>query len=544
MKKFLLPFVLLINNLNAQWITQPCPSVNNLFSVFAISPSAVAAAGFTGVLRSINAGGSWSQNVTLGGVNMYEIHTKTTTKWYSLCQNASWFVKTLNPSGVTLQSGKPDSILSLHFMNQACAIAVGTAGKIEATCDTGATWQLRTSTTANALNAVWFANKDTGCAVGVGGTIARTLDAGNTWTTVPSGTPLTLNGIHFPTSLIGFAVGNGGKVIKTNNAGATWTNVPTGVLNTINGVFFIDKDTGYVVGTGGMILKTINSGASWLTMNSGTAQNLNSVHFVTPIDGWAVGNVGTILKYGGTCATPPAPTNSTNVVNQTICAGNTTTLTAFATGTVNWFANPSGGAILGTGFNFITATLPAGTYTFFAETFTCTTSATRTPITVTVNPLPILSGLSTSSLLCTGQTATITAGGASTYTWNPGGAVISIVVSPTTTTNYTLSGTDANGCMNSSIITQSVSTCLGLTPFLVLNSVFSIYPNPVGSVLTVRSEIKNSSVKIYNTLGKLVYKSDLFESEIKLNVNDLPAGIYFIECGSGNNISVKKFVKE
>lgn len=305
MKKLLLPFIfiLFLNNLNAQWITQTAPSANNLFSVFAISPTAVAAAGVTGVIRSINAGTSWSQNVTLGGVNMYELHTATTTKWYSLCQNATWFVKTLNPTGVTLQSGKPDSILSLHFPTQACAIAVGTAGKMVATCDTGATWQTRSSGSVNDLNAIWFANKDTGCAVGVNGTIVRTTDAGSTWTTVPSGTALTFNGIHFPSSTVGYIAGNGGKVLKSMDAGVTWTTVPTGIINTLNGVYFIDADTGYVVGTAGVILKTINGGTSWITMTSGTSNALNSVHFNTPVDGWAVGNAGTILKYGGTVFT-------------------------------------------------------------------------------------------------------------------------------------------------------------------------------------------------------------------------------------------------
>lgn len=294
----LLPIFLVIQ-LKAQWVSQTSPSTNNFYSVFSIDANAVGIAGTTGLLRTGNGGLNWAQNVTLGGVNCFELHTRNPFRWYALTQNSSWYLRMGNPAGVTLNSGKPDSILSLHYINMACGIAVGTAGKIEATCDTGATWQLRTSGTNNNLNAIWFADADTGCAVGAGGTIIRTTNAGNTWQPVVSGTALSLNAIHFPNPSVGYISGNGGKLLKTMDAGATWTNMPTGVLNTLNGVFFVDSDTGYVVGSGGLIMKTLDGGVNWYNMTSGTSNVLNSVHFSSPVDGWAVGNAGTILKYNG-----------------------------------------------------------------------------------------------------------------------------------------------------------------------------------------------------------------------------------------------------
>jgi hypothetical protein len=285
---------------HAQWIMQTAPTTtNNLFSVFALDPNAVCATGYTGPIRTSNAGTTWSQNIILGGTNTYEVHTKNPFKWYVMCQNNNWFMKIGNPSGVTLQGGKPDSILSLHWKDMACVVAVGTAGKIETSCDTGATWQVRTSGTTSNLNAIWFSDADSACAVGLNGVIKRTKDAGMTWSNINSGLSSTLNGIHFPNSTVGYICGNTGKVLKTMDAGQTWTNMPTGVLNTLNGVYFIDSDTGYVVGSSGLIMKTINGGVNWNTMMSGTTQMLNSVHFATQVDGWAVGNAGTILKYNG-----------------------------------------------------------------------------------------------------------------------------------------------------------------------------------------------------------------------------------------------------
>jgi photosystem II stability/assembly factor-like uncharacterized protein len=300
MKKLLLLIsgVFIFSTSQAQWITQTF-TTNNLYSVFAIDPNAVCATGYTGPIRTLNGGTTWSQNIILGGTNTYEVHTKNPLKWYVLCQNSNWFLKVGNPSGVSLQGGKPDSILSLNWRDMACAVAVGTNGKIETTCDTGATWQLKSSGTTANLNAIWFSDKDSACAVGANGVIKRTKDGGMTWNNINSGLSTALNGIHFPDASVGYICGAAGKLLKTMDAGQTWTNMPTGVLNTLNGVFFIDADTGYVVGTAGLIMKTINGGVNWNTMMSGTSQVLNSVHFATQVDGWAVGNAGTILKYNG-----------------------------------------------------------------------------------------------------------------------------------------------------------------------------------------------------------------------------------------------------
>ncbi|HWY12004.1 MAG TPA: T9SS type A sorting domain-containing protein [Bacteroidia bacterium] len=390
MKKLLLSLfsLLLLNSANAQqWLPQTAPTTsNNLYSVFAISPTAVGATGVTGPIRTTNAGVTWSQNLILTGVNTYELHTKNPAKWYIMCQNSNWFVKMGNPSGVSLNGGKPDSILSLHFKDLACVVAVGTAGKIEASCDTGLTWQVRAPATGSNLNAIWFSDNDSACAVGQGGIIKRTKDAGLTWNTIPSGTPFPLNGIHFPSSTVGFIVGNGGKILKTTNAGQTWTIMPSGVLNALNGVFFIDKDTGYVAGSNGLIMKTIDGAATWTTMTTGVTQALNSIHFATQVDGWAVGNAGTILKYNG-----------------------------------------SGGL----------------------------------------------------------------------------------------------------GINNSNADTH-----------------FSFFPNPAKDFITVTAPVRTASIKLFTSLGQLVYEGTAKDEETKIDISNFDQGIYFIECRTEDNVTVKRFVKE
>ena len=65
--------------------------------------------------------------------------------------------------------------------------------------------------------------------------------------------------------------------------------------------------------------------------------------------------------------------------------------------------------------------------------------------TVIVHPLPTAdAGADTN--LCIGDNQTLTASGGATYLWNTGATSNTLVVSPTTTTTYSVTVTDTNGC--------------------------------------------------------------------------------------------------
>ncbi len=66
--------------------------------------------------------------------------------------------------------------------------------------------------------------------------------------------------------------------------------------------------------------------------------------------------------------------------------------------------------------------------------------------------------------ICSGSSATISASGASTYSWSNGlGSSSSKTVSPTISTTYTLTGTDGNSCTNTSQAVVSVHTTGAVT---------------------------------------------------------------------------------
>lgn len=137
--------------------------------------------------------------------------------------------------------------------------------------------------------------------------------------------------------------------------------------------------------------------------------------------------------------------NTITVNNPTLCIGETTTLTAVSAGTLNWYTTPTSTQSIANGSALITPTLTTGNYTYYAEaTNVCNFPTLRVPVTLTVNPLPVI-GVSNGTI-CNGQSFSIVPNGAATYTYIPS-------VSPTVTTTYTVSGTSSVGCTSSSTLT-------------------------------------------------------------------------------------------
>ena len=145
----------------------------------------------------------------------------------------------------------------------------------------------------------------------------------------------------------------------------------------------------------------------------------------------------------------------------TYCIGGSTQLTSSGGISYSWspntnLSNPSIS-------NPISTATVTTTYTV---TGTSSNGCTNTnTVTVTVNPLPVIT---TNSLaLCPGASDTLIATGAATYVWNPNGTAAGpggIIVSPPLgTTNYTVTGTDANGCVSTATTSVNVGSNLAST---------------------------------------------------------------------------------
>jgi hypothetical protein len=227
------------------------------------------------------------------------------------------------------------------------------------------------------------------------------------------------------------------------------------------------------------------------------------------------------------------PTVGSTPSATTVCNGSSVTLNGSGATTYTW----TGGITDGNAF---TATTTAN----YSVTGTDANGCTNTSVaSVSVNTLPSVTANSTASVICVGQSVTLTGGGASTYTWS-GSVNDGVAFTPTVTDTYTVTGTDANGCDNTASVLVSVSACTGMQQSGVLSSEFVVYPNPNNGDFTISltGSNKNPSVEIYNTIGKLVYKDVLTAEKNNFNTN-LAAGIYFINViDNGKVIATRKLI--
>ncbi len=124
---------------------------------------------------------------------------------------------------------------------------------------------------------------------------------------------------------------------------------------------------------------------------------------------------------------------------------------------VNLTGTPAGGTWSGTGItNAATGTFDPSVATVGNNTITYTVTGAcggSTTATVVVNPLPVTTV--NSPTICPTLTATLTAAGATTYSWSTGSTANPINVTPAVTTTYTVTGTSL-GCTSSAIATVTV----------------------------------------------------------------------------------------
>ena len=74
------------------------------------------------------------------------------------------------------------------------------------------------------------------------------------------------------------------------------------------------------------------------------------------------------------------------------------------------------------------------------------------------------------------------------------------------------------------------------------NQLFTLYPNPTQSNLTIDSPLKLISIDMYSSEGKWIKNFDV-SANLTLNVESLKPGIYYISLQSEIGISKIKFIK-
>ena len=155
----------------------------------------------------------------------------------------------------------------------------------------------------------------------------------------------------------------------------------------------------------------------------------------------------------------PSPIAVISPASLTICAWDSTTLTASGGATYLWSTVDTMAAIT-------IAPHSSSTYTVTVTNAAgCKDTASRA---VTVNPLPTVNITVSNSAICAGDSSTLTANGGVMLLWNTSDTTAAITVFPDTTTLYAVTATSAAGCSYTAreIITVNPLPIITLTPVI------------------------------------------------------------------------------
>ena len=184
--------------------------------------------------------------------------------------------------------------------------------------------------------------------------------------------------------------------------------------------------------------------------------------------------------------TPPFPGTDTvlcSVISALPIAAFNTSATNFCVGTCINFTDITSGAPTAWSWTFpgsattsSTSQNPVGICYNTPGTYIVTLQATNSAgndtatQTIVLNPVPVLSISPASGTICSGETISLSASGASSYNWLPASSLSNAgisnpIASPTITTTYTLVGTSF-GCADTSFVTITVNP----SPSITVNS--------------------------------------------------------------------------
>lgn len=209
----------------------------------------------------------------------------------------------------------------------------------------------------------------------------------------------------------------------------------------------------------------------------------------------------------------PLPTITVN--NGTICSGGNFVITPSGANTYTY----SGGSATVSPVNSTSYSITG------SSSLGCVASNTAI-CNVNVFSLPVLVQWANDSSVCAGEPVLLNVAGASTYTWDGGATANSLTATPFTTTTYSVSGTDANGCVNQASLQINVDPCTGIVES-TWGKFYRISPNPNKGRFEIISD-REVVLFIYNELGQVIKQINLHKNAI-VNIEDLAKGIYFVK---------------
>lgn len=286
--------------------------------------------------------------------------------------------------------------------------------------------------------------------------ISLTASGASTYTWAPTGglsCTSCANPTALPTTTTTYVVTG----VDTNGC----SNTDTAVI-TVNPKPSVNGGSNKTICVGGSVQLTASGANSYTWTPTGTLSCTTCTSpFATPSSTTVYSVIGTDNNGCKDTADVTVSVNTQPTVsagaNQTVCIGDSVRLIATGASTYTWTPTTTLSCTsCDTTFASPTTTT---TYTVIGTSGNnCSDTAT---VTVSVNTLPNVNA-SNDTAICIGNSAQLIATGANTYTWTPTatlscGVCANPTATPTTTTDYVVTGTDGNGCKNTDTVAVTIN---------------------------------------------------------------------------------------
>lgn len=259
------------------------------------------------------------------------------------------------------------------------------------------------------------------------------------------------------------------------------------------------------------------SGANTYTWTPGSIISSSLIVNPTSTSIYSVSGTNTISGCEST-STVAVTVNSLPVINASasspnICNGSSATITSSGADT---YTTMPGNL---SGFSVIVFPPNTSTTTYsISGTNTLTGCMNTQTVSISTNPNPVVNIVNNPSVICSGSSATMTANGAASYTWNPGSLTgTSVIVNPTSTTVYTVIG--------------SIASCTGTT-----NSTITVNSTPILSISGNTNICKGSTTNLTGN-GALSYTWNTGANTTSISVSPTITTTYTLNGDNGNGCS-------
>jgi hypothetical protein len=217
-----------------------------------------------------------------------------------------------------------------------------------------------------------------------------------------------------------------------------------------------------------------------------------------------------------------------------VCFGQTATLSA--TGASNYTFYP--GNISGSVYTI--APVQSTAYTVTGSNGFCTKSTTGI---ISVSPDFSLQLNVGDTLLCAGEMLTMMASGAVNYTFNPGGITGNpVTFTPAATTEYTITGSNADNCNHEATRILWVTICEGIQRLENSGEAIEVYPVPASGELMIVSNTTLFKIELLNAIGQIICEKQLVPQSLQLDMSSWPNGVYLLRVYFSDNSSATRKV--